>query len=250
MAQQQAAASPPAVPATEHETEDLIPVVRDMLQQNNVLLAQNRAVLDLLHRIHSSHPSLETNNSNDNDNNNKNWRRSNSEGLDRNPQLLGDDSYQLNLSEQVTNSDIWTGILGARSIDCEDFMYSYFLGHRPPTSIDEVLSENREWTSWSYTAAFPELSRFLKQALLSNRCRAKVFLKDHTSHQDDSGLWEYHENRTRIQKFWSLIRDRPVPLSVQNQFTKDDDESLAVRSIQVVDLSPMVLTCILAATPR
>jgi hypothetical protein len=210
--------------------ENFSAIVQSIVDRNNELVSQNQIMIKLLTDLSSK--------------------------LDkRDDSSVADDQATLHLSErqqsfdppdnlQQTSLEIWSAILKSRSINSNEFMEAYHSWLRPAT-IQAVLNEKKEWTSWSYEAAFPELAKFLKKASLSRRYRAQLYLRDYDGKGQDPDLFRYNESQSKSHVLWERIKRRPYSAKASTFSTVS-----AVRLLQVIDLSPTVLSCILAATPR
>ena len=225
---------------TPKTTPDIRPILQAILRTNETLAAQNRELYQLL-SSGQNEPSSRWNGPQESSNIN----------LDNlfaaGPRLpwlsLAD---QLNL--QDSNDEIWKGILSLSATRSNDFMEKFFYWERPDR-IEMVLSERSRWTSWSYAAAFPELSKFIKQTAMSHRSSCQVWVDDlYTSSEKRST--SYKEYKKNIRVLWNDIKNRVAPPTSQILLGKDNLDRFSVRLFQIVDLSPLVLAAILGSTPQ
>ncbi|OCL14354.1 hypothetical protein AOQ84DRAFT_435718 [Glonium stellatum] len=158
--------------------------------------------------------------------------------------LLSNDPQ--NSAEQA-NSKIWEGIFSINAKDSNEFMRAFYHWTRPST-IQEVLNAGQTWTSWSYAAAFPELSKFLKRTSSTDRCHCQVDMDDLFSLRGKRCSVSYNESKNKIDAFWEEIKNRPAFSS--DLSNTEPDEYVSARLFKIVDLSPFVLTALLGSTPQ
>jgi hypothetical protein len=218
--------------------KDLRPILQAILRTNENLAAQNKALYQLLASGNTSSPwdlGAQGNSATDN--------------YHARDSRLSRRSLNDHLNVQEMNTDIWEGILGVSAIQSNEFMQSFYYWPRPDR-VEAVLNERRRWTSWSYAAAFPELSRFLKRATMSHRCCCQLWMDDLTGLGEKSRSISYSEAKRNINVLWDVIKNR-APLSSARQVRAGlEGEEVSVRLFQIVDLSPLVLAAILGSTPQ
>jgi hypothetical protein len=150
------------------------------------------------------------------------------------------------LNAEPTNTQIWESIVRTSATESDEFMSSFYDWPRS-ASVQDVLNKGRQWTSWSYTAAFPALSKFLGQATLSQRLRCRVWMEDfHTFHDEPRSI-SYSEPNKGINALWQVIKNRTPIWSIR---ARPRSDRVSVRLFQIVDLSPLVLSAILGSTPQ
>ncbi|KAF2497437.1 hypothetical protein BU16DRAFT_505802 [Lophium mytilinum] len=139
---------------------------------------------------------------------------------------------------------IWQTISGKKAQDSTDFLRVYCLFDRPP-SLDKVLSWRRAWTSWSYEGGYPSFSKFLKLAgrTRKSRCRFLISDLDLTAGKTEEYLFRDSAVDRGLDDLWENIKQRPM-------WAKQKSTTAITRIMQIVDLSPMVLACIIGSTPR
>jgi hypothetical protein len=138
--------------------------------------------------------------------------------------------------------------MGASAAESDEFMNAFYHWARPVT-VQEVLNERRRWTSWSYSAAFPALSKFLKRATPQHRCHCKVWMDDLYGLHVEPRSTSYVESRGNIDALWDAISCRAA-LPSGGRGSRANAERVSVRLFRVVDLSPLVLSAILGSTPQ
>ena len=257
-------------------------VLDRMVKANETLVAQNKAILDLLAGIHQSskqqqqqqqylkppsqveHESraseiVETYGS---------WyRRSQDSSTSKQPHT------------DSNNDRIWDDILSRCAEDQTEYL-RHFNDFDRPLTINALLKENQPWTTWAYEAAFPNLSRFLTRSQKLDRCRSQVYVDDFdTEHGAKCSLsfWEppkrRRKNATRpilkpsdqipfneavmpADKLWDALRVRPASgeYCLETRQLENHSHTHAtmglVRTFRIVDLSPMVVNCLLGAASR
>jgi hypothetical protein len=218
--------------------KDLGPILQALLRTNENLAAQNKALYQLL-------TSCDTTSSR--------WDSSLQGGHITNnyPAQGGSTFSSRSLANQQgneqTNTQIWEGILSISATESDQFMQAFYYWSRP-TGIQEVLYERGRWTSWSYAAAFPELSKFLKRATMPHRCNCQVWMDDFIGLNKKPRSIPYSEAK-KINLLWDVIKDRdPLP-SFDTDSKAKDTVGVSVRLFRIVDLSPLVLAAILGSTP-
>jgi hypothetical protein len=144
------------------------------------------------------------------------------------------------------NSEIWTDIFHTSATSSEQFMKAFYDWKRPE-SVQQLLSTNATWTSWTYAAAFPHLSRFLKRTSPNHRCHCQVDVDDLLSIDHGRRSTSYKESRNRIDVFWEAIKDRTAFQLIKGE---DPEKRVSARLFKIVDLSPLVLTALLGSTPQ
>jgi hypothetical protein len=145
-----------------------------------------------------------------------------------------------------TNCEIWEGIFSISATSCAEFMKAFYYWDCPE-SVQQVLNSSVTWTSWTYAAAFPHLSSFLKRVSLDHRCHCQVEMDDLLNIDQGRRSTSYSETRNKIDTFWDQIRVRPAFHTVEGQ---DQQKRVSARLLKIIDLSPLVLTALLASTPR
>jgi hypothetical protein len=221
--------------------KDLRPILQAILRTNENLAAQNKALYQLLASGNTSSARWD---SVAQPNISMDAYSHNSAGPP-----LSRRSYLDPLNSPETNAEIWYGILNISATGSQEFMKSYY--HWPrPSCVEEVLNERRRWTSWSYAAAFPELSRFLKRATMSRRCCCQVWMEDLDGLSDRGNSISYGEAKRNVNVLWDAIKDRAVLPSAQTGSGAENAGRVSVRLSQIVDLSPRVLAAILGSTPQ
>lgn len=221
--------------------KDLRPILQAILRTNEDLAAQNKALYQLLasgdtsstqwHSVTQPKISMDT------------------YGRDSEGPPLSRRSHVDPLNSPETNAEIWYGILSISANESQEFMESYYRWPRP-SRIEEVLNERRRWTSWSYAAAFPALSRFLKRATMSHRCCCQVWMEDLDGVSEWGNSISYGEAKRNVNVLWNAIKDRAVLPSAQTEPEVENAGRVSVRLFQIVDLSPLVLAAILGSTPQ
>lgn len=184
------------------------------------------------------------------------------------------------LKDADSNLSIWRAILNSTSSQSPKFIREYHDWFRP-ASVHEAFLGKHEWTSRTYQWAFPQLHEFLRRDLKAKRCHAQVFVNDFASMNATPALSTFTEARPRV----GILRGLDVPAktsdglrrqirgvnaddpfgcnllwqsldkcacrgSVSPSHNINNDHRLCLRAISVMDLSPRVLTCLLASTPR
>jgi urate oxidase len=114
--------------------------------------------------------------------------------------------------------------------------------------MQEVLNAGQTWTSWSYAAAFPELSKFLKRTSPDHRCHCQVEIDDLFSLYGKRFSVSYSESKNKIDVFWETVKNRLAFSSTLSN--TEPDEYVSARLFKIVDLSPLVLTALLGSTPQ
>ncbi|OCK75586.1 hypothetical protein K432DRAFT_429309 [Lepidopterella palustris CBS 459.81] len=218
-----------------HNSDEFRKLLEAVLQANENLVTQNRALQDLLKRVVSSpETTLATS--------------SVAANLhESTPSKPAPVMQEKSTNGQQTNADAWESIFGMSAVDSEDFMQAFYHWIRPST-VEQLLNSNSTWTSWSYTAAFPELSGFLKRVSPEHRCHCQVDIDDLFSLHDKRHSVSYSESKNRINLLWDSIKDRPA-FPPSNTAT-NGDERVSARLFKIVDLSPLVLTALLGSTPQ
>jgi hypothetical protein len=200
-------------------TPEIRNVLEAVIQANEALMAQNQALQQLIKTTIAQSSGI---------NNSKMIRPGSIAALDK---------------ADLTNAEIWEGIFGKSATSSEQFMKAFYQWSRPE-SIQQVLNTSATWTSWTYDAAFPNLSRFLKR---NHRCHCQVDMDDLLSVGCNRNTTSYHESRTRVEALWEIVKDREAfpPIEGDNPAKR-----VSARLFKIIDLSPMVLTALLASTPQ
>ncbi|KAI9670852.1 MAG: hypothetical protein M1817_003737 [Caeruleum heppii] len=117
-------------------------------------------------------------------------------------------------------------------------------------SLEQVLSPERAWNSWSYRASYPKLSAFLAQASLSEKSKSQVLAEDFG--EDGSvAKWESTGGILDHASLWEALRSRCFARSEDTADVADVNEPGAPsRMLRVVDLSPVVASLLLGSTPK
>ena len=210
---------------------DLREILEAILRANETLIAQNRTFQKFLDGDIPSRSS---------------WHAGGARGHATDTNAPTSYADQRNTLE--TNSDAWEGIMGASAAESEEFMDAFYHWARPAT-VGEVLNERRRWTSWSYAAAFPALSKFLKRATPKHRCRCQVWMDDLYGLQVEPRSFSYAESKKSINALWDEIKERAAFPS-RGRELRSNAESVSVRLFRIADLSPLVLSAILGSTPQ
>lgn len=195
-----------------------------VIQSNDALLAQNKALQQLLMRTTS---------------------RTNGNEM---PKVAPQMSTSVSSNHEIerANSGIWADIFSMSATSSPEFMKAFYHWDSPE-SVQQVLNSSVTWTSWTYAAAFPHLSSFLKRVSPNHRCHCQVDLDDLLSIDQGRRSTSYSETRNKIDKFWDLIKVRPAFPQVEGQ---DLHHRVSARLFKIIDLSPLVLTALLASTPQ
>lgn len=149
---------------------------------------------------------------------------------------------------QESWEQIWQIISAKKAQDHKEFIRVYCSFARPPT-LDNVLNWRRTWSSWSYEGAYPCFSQFLKRAEemdVASRCSILVEDVDIPNKVTKRYLFRDTAVDQNHHELWETIKQRPI-------WDKTDMRGTAtatVRLMQIIDLSPMVLSCILGSTPK
>jgi hypothetical protein len=204
---------------------DFQQVLRSVMTANDALIAQNRALQRLLERATSDTTSGSANAT-------ASYR---SAGSDAPVQ----DAIQ-------TNCEIWEGIFSISATSSTEFMAAFYHWTRPET-VQQVLSSSATWTSWSYAAAFPQLSKFLRRVSVDDRCHCEVDMDDLVSLGGRGYSTSYHGSRNKISLFWDKVKARPA---FPPDEAKAPEARVSARLFKILDLSPTVLTALLGSTPR
>ncbi|KIX00287.1 uncharacterized protein Z518_10426 [Rhinocladiella mackenziei CBS 650.93] len=230
-----------------NDSQDLQQILQAILQTNENLAAQNTELCQLL--ISTQDASVPC------------WKNplqlQEVNGLNTNnffaARSLPSRFSRLSTVEQASspnpNEKIWEGILSLSATKSKDFMEKFFYWDRPE-HIEMVLSERSRWTSWSYAASFPELSKFMKRTHLSHRSSCQVWMDDLSSREEKRSI-SYKEYKKHVRVLWDGIKDRRPPASSHHMSLQADHTSrCSIRLFQIVDLSPLVLAAILGSTPQ
>jgi hypothetical protein len=224
--------------------EDYRHIFQAIMQTNEKLMEQNRALLALLSSdfkdLAATHDQRQSTTQDES-------RRV----LNTTASTLSTISAVDTPSNARSNNDhIWDDILGTNHDESDDFMQTFHCWDRPP-SLTAVLNGRRAWTSWSYRASFPELSAFLKRASLTERCPCQVSMEDYYSTQDEPISVNFSKATHRIHDLWEQIKDRPIPSTLANASELAPQcRTISARLFRIIDLSPIVLACILGSTPQ
>ncbi|KAF2104083.1 hypothetical protein NA57DRAFT_50929 [Rhizodiscina lignyota] len=261
----------------------LAPILRAILQHNDQIVEQNQAILQLLNYHVRSLP-------NSNGRSATGAIQSHSHtGTSTSPAPVSPRSSGSVTQVQSTQGDrrhehhrqsMWDGILTVESKLSGSFVKDYHEWKRPPAIRDVFLGKN-EWTSKSYHYAFPDLVDFLKRNDLVKKCHSQVSVRDFVSSSGGPTSSAYNEARPRV----GVIRGKSMPVksagghrtirsvNAEDPFgckilwdaldgcpchnpgqtapvQSDSEPCLCMRSINILDVSPKVLNCLLASTPR
>jgi hypothetical protein len=223
--------------------QDLRPILQAILRTNETLTAQNKQLYQLL--ASNQNAGLPTA-----------WTALHPQAGESQPDVLfgpGPRMSRLSFVDRPNNppdsdDQIWEGILSLSAAHSPDFMEKFFYWDRPD-SIEMVLSERNRWTSWSYAASFPGLSKFMKQLMLSHRSSCQVWMDDIHSTSDRRSV-AYKEYKRNIRVLWEEIKNRAAPLVATTLSNMEDSDKFSIRLFQIVDLSPFVLSAVLGSTPQ
>ncbi len=210
---------------------DLREILQAILRANETLITQNRAIQKLLDGDIPSRSS---------------WHAGGARVHATEPHVPVAAAEQQHVQE--TNSEIWEGIMGLSAAESDEFMDAFYHWARPAT-VEEVLQEGRRWTSWSYAAAFPALSKFLRRATYENRCRCQVWLDDLYGPHIEPRSFSYVESKRNVNTLWDAIKERAALPSPGGE-SQSHEENVSVRLFRIADLSPLVLSAILGSTPQ
>jgi len=128
----------------------------------------------------------------------------------------------------------------------EDLLKSFYW--RKGLPLEQLLSPNRPWNTWSYRAAYPKLSAFLAKASLNESSRSQVLCEDF----NDSGpvsRWESTEGVLNHASLWDAIGTRLDDRPEGTESYNGPPMALS-RILRIVDLSPIVASIVLGSTPR
>jgi hypothetical protein len=218
------------------QPEDFRLIFQAILQTNEKLMEQNRSILALLSKDFK-HLAADQNHHEPTTQGNL---RPDNDGAHPRPSALS----PVERPAPAVNNQIWDDILCANHHESDDFMQTFHCWTRPP-SLEAVVNGKRAWTSWCYRAAFPELSAFLQRASLSERCPCQVSMEDFCSSVDEPITMSFSKANNRINNLWEQIKHRPMPPKAVTL-----KRNVSARLFRIIDLSPIVLACILGSTPQ
>ncbi|KAF1969967.1 hypothetical protein BU23DRAFT_512189 [Bimuria novae-zelandiae CBS 107.79] len=176
----------------------------------------------------------------------------------------GPPDYVSKEPSQHSYEEIWQEIEKNRGRGSDDFIRVYCTFARPPT-LEKVMTWQSAWSSWNYQVAYPHFSMFLKSAGLKSAglknaglkmlTRCTLFLEDCEISEANSRKIVKTKERYLFRDFqyndlWDTIKKRPMWDSASLHANGVQEIATSTfRLIQITDLSPMVLTCILGCTP-
>lgn len=157
-------------------------------------------------------------------------------------------------------AEIWNIILRPGAAADERFANMYYNWHRP-TSLEGVLGQPRIWTSWGYKAAYPKLATFLENVTVDNKLHAQVIMEEvETSPAQDQYQqyqhreFRYNEALASLSVIFNALKTLPTQAEHAISFAQvvkgHKRISRYVRVLQVSDISPLVLSCILGTSSR
>lgn len=150
--------------------------------------------------------------------------------------------------------EIWEEIERNKTVRSDDFIRVYCAFARPPT-LENVMTWRRTWSSWSYEGAYPHFSKFLKSVDKEVLARCTIFIEDFDMPRHNA-LGRVKNKRYLFKNFaynelWETMKKRPLWHATSMHVDGMQDIATSTfRLIQITDLSPMVLTCILGSTPK
>jgi hypothetical protein len=203
---------------------ELRKILEAVIQSNDALVAQNKALQQLLKHATSG--------------------KKRNEGLQSAHRISRPVSFRHEFEQ--SNCEIWAGIFGISATSSAEFMKAFYYWDCPE-SVQQVLNSSVTWTSWTYAAAFPHLSSFLKRVSPDHRCHCQVETDDLLSIDQDRRSTFYSETRNKIDRFWDQVKVRPAFPMVDGD---DPQKRVSARLFKIIDLSPLVLTALLASTPQ
>ncbi|KAJ9232409.1 hypothetical protein DTO166G5_4729 [Paecilomyces variotii] len=119
---------------------------------------------------------------------------------------------------------------------------------RKGLTLEDLLSPNRPWNTWSYHAAYPNLSTFLSSVSLNEASKSQVLCEDF----NERGLvsrWQSTEGILNHASMWSAIGTCPDEKNADSELTVNASDAFS-RILRIVDLSPIVTSVLLGSTPR
>jgi hypothetical protein len=220
---------------------DVSAVLRKVLKNNEALISQNAALLSFLSESGAA-------------------KISSSEGSTSPHQEhfvpLSKSSTFATLAEQSLQNpdeDKWVNIFTTSAYASSDFTSAYFDWPRPPT-LSAVLNERHSWTSWSYKASFPHLARFLHQAIKerkTQRCPCQVVVEDFSTVGGEARTVVLGKTNRKVEDLWKGVRSRAGLTDVSKGLgLGENGTGVSSRLWKVIDLSPVVLACLLGSSPQ
>lgn len=119
---------------------------------------------------------------------------------------------------------------------------------RKGLTLEELLSPNRPWNTWSYRAAYPNLSKFLSNVSLNEYSKSQVLCEDF----NEIGLvsrWQSTEGVLNHVSLWATIGTRGDGKNEDSESNIKASDAFS-RILRIVDLSPIVTSLVLGSTPR
>jgi hypothetical protein len=122
----------------------------------------------------------------------------------------------------------------------------FYCSFQRPPSFEKARTWRRTWSSWIYEAAYPSFGRFWKKAEDCPFSRCSIYVEDcdiQTGRRKEA-LFRESALFVKIDDLYEILKHRPI------WDEQDKACTPTVRLLQIMDLSPAALICLMGSTPR